>query len=99
MPAGKRQQNSAMLYTVITFVGLFIISTVLAVIFYLQAEKHRTEAVTLQNQMDELASAQDLQRIGKIVGAKQGRERWLSKLADNLDNMVSLIIGGLPQDT
>lgn len=99
MPAGKRQQNSAMLYTVITFVGLFIISTVLAVIFYLQAEKHRTKAVTLQNQMNELASEQDLQRIGKIVGAKQSRESWLSKLADNLDNMVSLIIGGLPEDT
>ena len=39
MPAGKRQQSNAMLYTVITFVGLFLISTVIAVVFYLQDRK------------------------------------------------------------
>jgi len=99
MPAGKRQQNSAMLYTVITFVGLFIVSTVVAVIFYLQAEKHRTEAVTLQSQMDELANSEELRKIGAIVGAKQPRKSRLGTMVDYLDGTVSLIIGGLPEDT
>jgi hypothetical protein len=99
MPAGKRQQNSAMLYTVITFVGLFIISTVLAVIFYLQAEKHRTEAATLQSQMDELANSAELRKVGAIVGAKQPRKSRLGTMVDYLDGTVSLIIGGLPEDT
>jgi hypothetical protein len=99
MPAGKRQQNSAMLYTVITFVGLFIVSTVVAVIFYLQAEKHRTEAVTLQSQMDELANSAELRKIGAIVGAKQPRKSRLGTMVDYLDGTVSLIIGGLPEDT
>ncbi len=98
MPVGKRQQNSAMLYTVVTFVGLFIVSTVVAVIFYLQAEKNRTKAVTLQNQMDELASGSEMQKIGAIVGAKQRKSR-LGTMVDYLDGTVSLIIGGLPEDT
>jgi hypothetical protein len=99
MPAGKRQQNSAMLYTVIVFVGLFIVSTVVAVIFYLQAEKHRTDAVTLKSQMDELASDAELRKIGAIVGAKQPRKSRLGTMVDYLDGTVSLIIGGLPEDT
>jgi len=99
MPAGKRQQNGAMLYTVITFVGLFIVSTVVAVIFYLQAEKHRTDAATLQSQMNELANSAELRKIGAIVGAKQPRKSRLGTMVDYFDGTVSLIIGGLPEDT
>lgn len=99
MPAGKRQQNSAMLYTVVTFVGLFIVSTVVAVVFYLQAEKHRTDAATLQSQMDELASKAELGKVGAIVGAKQPKKSRLGTMVDYLDGTVSLIIGGLPEDT
>jgi hypothetical protein len=99
MPAGKRQQSNAMLYTVITFVGFFIVSTVLAVVFYLQAEKHRTKALTLQSQMEELADSAEMRKIGAIVGAKQPRKSRLGTMVDYLDGMVSLIIGGLPEDT
>ena len=99
MPVGKRQQNNAMLYTVVMFVGLFIVSTVVAVIFYLQAEKNRTKAVTLQSQMDDLASGSEMQKIGAMVGAKQPRKSRLGTMADYLDGTVSLIIGGLPEDT
>ncbi|MFA5252760.1 MAG: DUF3887 domain-containing protein [Phycisphaerae bacterium] len=99
MPVGQRQQNNAMLYTVITFVGLFIVSTVVAVIFYLQAEKHRTAEVALQSQMDELASKAELGKIGSIVGAKQQRQSRLGTMVDYLNGTVFLIIGGLPEDT
>jgi hypothetical protein len=88
-----------MLYTVITFVGLFIVSTVVAVIFYLQAEKHRTDAATLQSQMDELADSAELRKIGAMVGAKQPRKSRLGTMVDYLDGTVSLIVGGLPEDT
>ena len=39
MPPGKRRQSNAMLYTLITFVGLFIIATTVAVIYYVKAEE------------------------------------------------------------
>ncbi|MDD5327719.1 MAG: DUF3887 domain-containing protein [Phycisphaerae bacterium] len=99
MPVGKRQQSNTMLYTVIIFVGLFLVTTVLAVVFYLQAEKHRTKAVALQNQMDDLTSGSELQRIGAIVGARQPQKSRLGTMVDYLDKTVSLIVGGLPEDT
>jgi len=39
MPIGKRQQNNAMLYTIIAFVGLFIIAAAVAVIYYVKFER------------------------------------------------------------
>ncbi len=99
MPAGKRQQNNAMLYTVVVFVGLFIVSTTVAVIYYLQAEKYRTETSNLQNQMDDLATPSELRNIGAVVGTKQPRKSRLGTMVDYLDQTVSLVVGGLPEDT
>jgi len=99
MPAGKRQQNNAMLYTVVVFVGLFLVSTTAAVIFYLQAEKHRTEAANLQNQMNDLATRSELNQIGSIVGAKQPGKSRLGTMVDYLDQTASIVTGGLPEET
>lgn len=57
MPAGRRLQSNTMLYTLITFVGLFIVATTLAIIFYVKSENHRTKATTLQSQINELATS------------------------------------------
>jgi len=99
MPAGKRPQNNTMLYTLITFVGLFIITTTIAIIYYVKSESHRTNAATLQNQLDDLATSAELRQTGKIIGAKQSRKSRLGTMIDYLDGTVSLIIGGLPEDT
>jgi len=99
MPAGKRQQSNAMLYTLITFVGLFIIATTIAVIYYVKAEDHRTKADALQSQIDELATSTERRKIGTIVGAKQARKSRLGTMVNYLDEMVCLIIGGLPEET
>ncbi|MHC4570771.1 MAG: DUF3887 domain-containing protein [Planctomycetota bacterium] len=99
MAAGKRPPSNAMLYTLITFVGLFILTTVLAIIYYLKAEEYRTQAATLQGQRDELASPAELRKIGSIVGAKKGRKSRLGTMVDYLDEMVSLTLGTLPEDT
>lgn len=99
MPPAKRKQTDAMLYTLITFVGLFIASTVFAVIYYVKAEEHRTNAARLQTQIDDLATASELQRIGAIVGTKQARKSRLATMVDYLDQVVYLIIGGRPETT
>lgn len=99
MAVGKRAQSNAMLYTVITFVGLFILSTVLAVIYYLKAEDYKNEAATLRSQRDELATSAEMRKIGAIVGTKQRTKSRLGTMIDYLDEMVSLIMGTLPEDT
>ena len=107
MPAGKRAQINTMysrkaaaqLYTLITFVGLFILTTTLVVIYYVKAEGYRTEATTLRGQRDELASSAEMRKIGALVGSKQPRKSRLGQMADYLDQMVSLALGGVPEET
>jgi len=99
MPNGKRQQNDVTLYTLIAFIGLFVAALTFAIIFYLQTEKQRTIAVTSKEKLNEMASDAELRNIGEIVGAKQGKKTRLATMVDYLDRTVSLIIGGVPEDT
>jgi len=71
MPAGKRPQR--------TFVGLFLVSTTIAVIYYVKAEEQRTLAVAAENKLDEIASNRQVNRIGAIIGAKTAKESYLDK--------------------
>ncbi len=57
MPARRRKQSNAMLYTLITFVGLFIATTTVAVIFYVKAEEYKTGEADLQGQLKNLATS------------------------------------------
>jgi hypothetical protein len=99
MPLGKTQQTSSVLYTLIAFVGLFIAATSLAIIFYVKAEGHRTKEATLQNQVNELATPAELREMPTLVGAKQQQQSRLGTMVNYLDETVSLIVGGIPEET
>ena len=99
MPVSRRNQSNAMLYALVTFVGLFIAATAVAVIYYVKFEEQRTKAETFQDQKDELATNAEFQKRGALIGAKKSRETYLGKMVDYLDEMVALIIGGPPQPT
>jgi hypothetical protein len=92
MPAGRRQQTSAMLYTLITFVGLFVVATSAAVIYYVKAEEYRTQAADLQTEMDELANREEARKLGTLIGSRTGKS-WLGTMVDYLDTTTSLIVG------
>lgn len=93
MPPGKRRQSNAMLYTLITFVGLFITATTVAVIFYVKAEELRTRSDDLQEQMDALVSREELRTIGGIVGARLPGQSNLGTVVEHLNQMVRLVRG------
>ena len=48
MAVARQEQSNVMLYTVITFVGLFIVAAVLAVLFYIRSEDWRNQFLTSQ---------------------------------------------------
>lgn len=98
MPARRRKQSNAMLYTLITFVGLFIATTTVAVIFYVKAEEYKTGLADLQREMNDLATNQQRNALGTTVGAKQGQETYLGLLTDYVDQTVTMIVGGVPSD-
>ena len=99
MPVHRRKQSNAMLYTLITFVGLFIASTTIAVIYYVKAEEHRTAADNLQNEIRDYATNQERTDVGKDIGSRLSGRTWLGTMITRLDNMVTLIVGGVPEDT
>ena len=98
MPAGKRPQSDAMLYTLITFVALFIIATTVAVIYYVKFEEQIDMAETAERNLREMATSPEWQKRGAIVGAK-GRASYLGKMVGYLDEMVYLIIGAPLEET
>ncbi|MHC4423372.1 MAG: BRCT domain-containing protein [Planctomycetota bacterium] len=99
MPARNRPQSNAMLYTLVTFVGLFIIAAAAAVIFYVKFEDQRTTATDAKRDLNEFANTREQQNKGKIIGAKQPPKTWLGTMNDYLDKMVMQIIGGPSKDT
>ena len=99
MPAGRKSQNNTMLYTLVTFVGLFIIAAVIAVLFYVKSEEHRTNASDLQTKMDEVASKTELRKIGTIVGAKDRKKSRLATMVEYNDRLASLILGSPLEET
>jgi predicted RNA-binding protein with RPS1 domain len=99
MSPAKRQASDAMLYTLILFVGLFIASTTVAVIYYIKYEDQREVAESTQSDLREIVKPEELQRIGTIVGAKQVGKSRLATMVEYLDHVVYLIIGGVPENT
>lgn len=97
MPARNRPQSNAMLYTLITFVGLFIIAAAAAVIFYVKFEDRRTTANQSKRELEEFANKDERQRISTLVGTREGRT-WLRTMVYHLDTVVSLVKGGPPGD-
>lgn len=96
MPARRRKQSNAMLYTLITFVGLFIATTTVAVIFYVKAEEYKTGEADLQREMGQLATDRERNALPSTVGPKQGQETYLGLLANYVDQTVTMIVGGVP---
>jgi len=99
MPARRRKQSNAMLYTLITFVGLFIVATTVAVIYYVDAEAKKTRLADMENQIDDLAESSERNALGTIVGTKASRKSWLGTMVEHLNGTTSLIVGGVPETT
>jgi len=99
MPARRRKQSNAMLYTLITFVGLFIAATTVAVIFYVKAEEHRARLEDTQREINDLASDRERQATGTTIGTKTSQKSWLGTVFGYLDHTVSMVVGGVPEST
>jgi hypothetical protein len=100
MPAGKRRQSNAMLYTLITFVGLFVVATTVAVIYYVKAEELRTRSEELQAEMNQAVTVDERRNLTSIVGAKlPGQRSFFGTLCKDLDEMILLIKGAPLQET
>ena len=93
MPPGKRRQSNAMLYTLITFVGLFIVATTVAVIYYVKAEELRTTTEEAQSELSKMASADEVRRVGDIVGTKLPGQSNLGSMLEYFNQIAAIVMG------
>lgn len=98
MPVGKRPQSNSTLYTLLTFVGLFILCAAIAIIYYLKYEEQVGIAERAKQNLNEVVSQKELTNLGKIVGDKESGT-YFGKMSKYLDSIAYLIIGGNVEDT
>jgi hypothetical protein len=95
MPAGR--QDSSLFYAVVVFVALFIVSTALAVIFYLKFTDYQKANIEADKKVQELASTREVKNLGSIVGTKEGRT-VLGTMLTRFDTLTTLVLGDAPAD-
>ena len=94
-----RAQDSSLFVAVIIFVGLFIISTALAVVFYLKITDLQKTVMDTDKRIEELASAKEVRAIGTTVGTKIPRKTVLATLLARYDELTAMILGNVPEET
>jgi len=99
MAVAKRQQTSAVLYTLITFITLFIFSTAFAVIYYVKFEEQRKLAEDAKTELEQVANPTEVRNLNQIVGITPSRTSALSVMTKYLDQMITLIAGGPLEQT
>ena len=92
MPAGKRHQSSSVLYTLVLFVGLFIISSVLAIVFYTKSEDFKDRLDMLETSTDELANADERLKLGSLVGSRDSGS-YLGQLLNYHKKTTQMTLG------
>jgi hypothetical protein len=99
MAVARQGQSNTMLYTVITFVALFLVAAVCAVIFYIKAEDWRKEFLASQDEMKEVATPSQVSNLWTLIGQKDKSDSRVGQLLGYIDRLYILFVGIAPQDT
>lgn len=96
--AARSSQSNTMLYSLITFVGLFVIATVCAVIFYVKSEEYRTQLETLRTDTERLATAREQTALTRIVGKAEAGKSYLATMQSLVNTLYRAITGQDPSE-
>lgn len=96
--AQARTQSNAMLYALVTFVALFVVGVVCAVVFYVKSEEYRTQLENTKSDTLKIANMREQGALGKIVGKTEGAETYLGRLSDLYNKLISVVTGVLPPE-
>lgn len=96
--AQARTQSNAMLYALVTFVALFVVGVVCAVVFYVKSEEYRTQLENTKSDTLKIANIREQSLLGKIVGKTEGGDTYLGRLNDLYNKLVSVVTGVLPPE-
>ena len=98
MAARQASQSNAMLYAVVTFIALFIIATVFAVVYYVKSEDFRTQAELAREDLQSIANHTERGSLARIVGKPTQGKSYLGTMQKVVDDLYSFILGRQPAD-
>lgn len=96
--AQRNAQSNALLYSLITFVGLFVVAVVLAIVFYVKSEEYYTQLQARQADMDKIATNREVSAIARLAGRAQQGKSHLGTLLAMIDQLISAITGQVPAE-
>lgn len=91
--AARGSQSNTMLYSLITFVGLFVIATVCAVIFYVKSEEYRTQYQIKTSDTERMVSSREQAAIARLVGKAESGKSFLGTTVALIDSLYRAITG------
>lgn len=91
--AVRGSQSNTMLYSLITFVGLFVTATVCAVVFYVKAEEYRTQYEAKGTDMERIANSREQASIARIVGKTEEEKSYLGTMQTLVDKLCQAVTG------
>jgi len=91
--AARGSQSNAMLYSLITFVGLFVIATVCAIVFYVKSEEYRTLFENKVNDTDKIATTREQSALSRIVGKPEQGKSHLATMVGLVDKLYKAVTG------
>lgn len=96
--AHARTQSNAMLYALVTFVALFVVGVVCAVVFYVKSEEYRTQLARTESETLKIADIREQGSLGKIVGKTESGNTYLGTLNYHYNKLISVVTGVLPSE-
>ena len=98
MAARQASQSNAMLYALVTFVALFIIAAVFAVLYYVKSEEFRTQAQTAEEDLKSIATTSEKNSLARIVGKPEQGKTYMGTMQKVVDDLYSFILGQQPAE-
>jgi len=98
MAARQASQSNAMLYALITFIAMFIIATVFAVVYYVKSEEYRSQADAVRDDLGSIATSSEQREIAKIVGKPIDDNSYLGTMQKVVDDLYTFILGQQPPE-
>lgn len=96
--AARGSQSNTMLYSLITFVGLFVVATVCAVVFYIKAEEYRSQFQAQQSNVDKIANVREQTSLNRIVGRAESGQSYLGTMQAMVNRLYRAITGQDPSE-
>lgn len=96
MAVRQSSSGNTMLYALITFVALFIIAAVLAVVFYIKSEEYRTQWELAKEDLNQIANPSEKAALVRIVGKPEQGKTYLGTMQKVVDDLYAFILGQQP---